>query len=477
MKIRKKYLFYIFLIGSLISNIYLYTREIKTEQEAAAIANELVQKNDEISALKNTMTEKDNELTTVSNSLIEKEEEVTVLQAELAEEKDKNQPQTYAETAMIAGLAAADYLETSQTINVIHTAVLDKLVKDYHLYDDADYNYPNLIDTALISMENGEQRELFIIRHDDKSEKEKVEIENIGYSASAYSLILVNYESGTDELLFQTGNHGITSLEQVISYWEYFDMEIVDIDGNGEEDVILLIGGHAAYSNHPDVPEMFCLIGLQKGNEFYFLSTDEEAWLREIINPLYEIENENRKIAMCMDGLKQHFGNWQETSEQINNTSTEIDMQLEEYITFKNERMSAQVFDKSLYFEQELLWETYIYDESEHVKKLKIYKEHGERGNTNCQIVLYLYDYTTEDVEKQDISELFAAISEEEPAFIDVTLRDVFYEDFNDDGNLDIRMAIAGIFEDGSGRECEELYEITYYYQSESGQFICERTD
>lgn len=100
------------------------------------------------------------------------------------------------------------------------------------------------------------------------------------------------------------------------------------------------------------------------------------------------------------------------------------------------------------------MWESYVYDDSDHVKKLKIYKEHGDRGNTMHQIALYLYDYTTGEVEKQSVAGIFAEVMEERLLeFKDVELRDVLYEDLNGDGIPDIKMTPACIIEDSAGRE------------------------
>lgn len=109
MKITKKHLIYIILVCSLLANICFYIEKRKAGQK------------------------------------------VTGTIEELSEEKSD-------EKAMFAEVAAADYLEVSRLMTSIHSAALDRLVNTYHLYDDTDNAYPKLIDTAMISMADGEKK-------------------------------------------------------------------------------------------------------------------------------------------------------------------------------------------------------------------------------------------------------------------------------------------------------------------------------
>ncbi len=451
-KITKKHLLYALFIFSIVGNICFYMGKRKAKQEVISVTEELTEKIEEYEALTSELTKSG--------------EELSALETEISEEKSD-------EKAMFAEVAAADYLEASRIMTSIHSATLDRLVTAYHLYDDTDDAYPKLIDTAMIPTADGEEKELFIIRHDDKSNEEMAP-----FWAYANSLILVDYRNGTDELLFQTENKEIERLDDIVTYYEYFDMEIQDVDGNGEEDFVLLIGGHCIYSGTPEWLEIFCLIGLQEKGEIHVISSDKEDWLREVIKPLYEIDEENIKVDIFLDDVKQHFGNGKTEAEQKADKDDNASNQLETYIASKDEQMSEWTLYNSRYFDQELLWENYVYDDSNHVKKLKIYKEHGDRGNTMHQIALYLYDYTTGEVEKQSVAGIFAKVMEERLLeFKDVELRDILYEDLNGDGISDIKMTAACIIEDSFGRKTEELYEITYWYQADSGEFVCMETE
>ena len=465
-KITKKHLLYTLFIFSLVGNICFYMGKQKAKQEVISVTEDLIEKEKEYEAAISELAKSEEELAAALNELTEKAEEVTALESELSEEKSD-------EKAMFAEVAAADYLETSRLMTSIHSATLDRLVTTYHLYDNTDDAYPKLIDTAMISTADGEEKELFIISHVDKSNEEIAP-----FWALADSLILVDYKNGTDELLFQTENKEIERLDSIITYYEYFDMEVQDVDGNGEEDFVLLIGGQCIYSGTPEWLEIFCLIGLQEEEEFHVISSDKENWLSEVIKPLYEIDEENINVDIFLDDVKQHFGNGKTESEQMEDKADNISDQLETYIASKEEQMSEWTFYNSRYFDQELLWESYVYDESNHVKKLKIYKEHGDRGNTMHQIALYLYDFTTGEVEKQSVAGIFAEVMEERLLeFKDVELRDILYEDLNGDGISDIKMTVACIIEDSAGRETEELYEVIHWYQADNGKFVCRGTE
>ena len=48
---------------------------------------------------------------------------------------------------------------------------------------------------------------------------------------------MINYDENTSEMLFEVEkDYGLASLGN-----EFYDMQITDLDGNGEEDIILLL--------------------------------------------------------------------------------------------------------------------------------------------------------------------------------------------------------------------------------------------
>ncbi|MCM1387730.1 MAG: hypothetical protein NC231_10410 [Bacillus sp. (in: Bacteria)] len=76
----------------------------------------------------------------------------------------------------------------------------------------------------------------------------------------------------------------------------------------------------------------------------------EEDWLYEVINSLKEIGEENRKIDVFLDDIKQHFGNGITESEQMEDNVDNAGSQLETYIASKEKQMSEWTFYNSRYF-------------------------------------------------------------------------------------------------------------------------------
>lgn len=68
--------------------------------------------------------------------------------------------------------------------------------------------------------------------------------------------------------------------------------------------------------------------------------------------------------------------------------------------------MLKKIKNRSLYFEQELIWENFFINGKTHIQSIKIYKEVGERGcSASKRIGIYILDYLTEEVEMQIIPE------------------------------------------------------------------------
>lgn len=93
--------------------------------------------------------------------------------------------------------------------------------------------------------------------------------------------------------------------------------------------------------------------------------------------------------------------------------AAETEVSLEDVIALKDSRMMEKIDSRSLFFERELLWETYDIDENNHIQGIKVFKERGENGKPLTQVAVYLFDYVTEEVEKLEVPEVYQEITDE----------------------------------------------------------------
>lgn len=340
-------------------------------------------------------------------------------------------------------LASNDYLDLLERQQETEEILCAKLVKRHSL----ESYLTNLKKVCVIHGADGEVQELYIIQH----------ITDSDLSSPMYSGIMYNPANDQSRILFQADvQWGIK-----VSMDEFYDVQIVDVDGNGKEDIILLLGEHLL-TGESYMPQIYCLIGLQEEGGFQFITNHDEEWLERTIEILYDDSNENRKISNILSDLKQHWGNGDVQEDAAGK-------EMEDYIWLKEKMIEKKLDERSAYFERELLlWEYFYTDSNNGLQSIKIYKEHGDRGKARGQIVAYIFDYSTEEAEKQAVPEVYTEITGtaneySTDAFQDVELVEIEYEDRNGDGEKDIYMIVE--FTLNLEKEVKERYCITFLYE------------
>ncbi len=276
---------------------------------------------------------------------------------------------------------------------------------------------------------------------------------------SNYCGILADYEEGTCEMLFQA-DKGLpdNSME------EFYDMKICDADGNGEQDIILLLGEHRGMGEGYYLPDIYCMIGLQRDGTFQFMSSHTDEWLSEITDMLYEEANENRKVENIFPEIRKKFG--------LSDLVTEKDKScsVEQYIRKKDERILQKIDRRSLFFERELLWEQFFINEDGNTQSVKIYRESGENGFPAKRAAVYVFDYLTEEAELQAMPQLFEEITDRlagQGYIENVEVEETEFKDIDGDGEEDIRMIIDVEVSEISGEKKNETYTMNFMQEKD----------
>lgn len=269
-----------------------------------------------------------------------------------------------------------------------------------------------------------------------------------------YKGILINYDKNTSEMLFEVEkDYGLASLGN-----EFYDMQITDLDGNGEKDIILLLGEHRHQGAEYYVPDIYGLIGLQNNGSFQFVNCHKEKWLEEILYSLYKEEHDNRKIQNIMDDLEIYFKNT--NSDKVKDT----EKTLEDYIHKKEENITKKLDQRSLAMSREVLWEYLYVNEDNQIRKIMVCAEDGEPGFAPVgQISVYVYDYQTEEAEKQIVPDIYEDICDEYGFSTEIELENLIYEDQNGDGKKDIAITVVATNGEKGKDKKQSEYKIVYY--------------
>ena len=187
---------------------------------------------------------------------------------------------------------AIDYHDLLTTEEVTFAEIVDV----YELEKSA----PKCMATDAILMSDGSSQELYVIWH------ERDDGDVVKYT---YSGILVNYSDNSSRLLFQADKLYDSAFE---SFYEFFDLKICDVDGNGEEDFILFLGTHVSTGREYYLPNLFCMIGLQNDGSFQFVTNRNDKWLEEITSTLYNQTEDGWQIEKILEHMKAHYGNQRE---------------------------------------------------------------------------------------------------------------------------------------------------------------------
>lgn len=253
-----------------------------------------------------------------------------------------------------------------------------------------------------------------------------------GISSGNYCVIWIDWQTNRSETLFGTeGSHTLTSLH------EFYDVQVCDADGNGEDDIILLLGAHRSTGAGYYLPDLYCMVALQNNGKFQCVSQETEEWLEEVLYPLYSEQNESRKIANIIGEITAHYG-----KEGIE-TAVEEGATLEDFIGINDEKLLNKLDERSLFFERELLWETYELDENNHIQGIKVYKEKGENGMPRTQAAVYLFDYTAEEVEKLEVPKVYQEITDQGESIKDVELEEVVVKEIDGVRNICMKVEIV----------------------------------
>ena len=331
--------------------------------------------------------------------------------------------------------------------DVVDESILTYLVETHHLTDDG---WVMLRDSKPITMSDESVQELYLIWHE-------IDLRNMKYNLT-YSGILVDGADNSSQILFRIDKLCSEWKLSVQTFYEFYDMQICDVDGNGEDDIILIVGTHGTTGWESYLPNLFCMIGLQEDGNFDYITSWNEARLEEIIDVLYDEDRVNWKVSNIYEDLKNYFGNKSGTGGIREQDDVNV-------IQYKDEKILEKIDNRSAFFDRELLWEKLITDDN-NLQSIKVYKEFGEQGcSSSVRISVYLYDYALEDVELQAVPDVYAEVSNkwvDGIHFIDVELKEIAYEDVNGDELNDIRMAIDCMLETDENKKSYETYEIVY---------------
>lgn len=337
---------------------------------------------------------------------------------------------------------AKDYFQLVEWQNMVKQSIFIQLVEKYK--GEGEHSF-QLVNTYILQNAKGENCEVYLLMYKDSSALRG------GYF---YKGILINYDKNTSEILFEVEkDYGLASLGN-----EFYDMQITDLDGNGEKDIILLLGEHRHQGAEYYVPDIYGLIGLQNNGSFQFVNCHKEKWLEAILYSLYKEEHDNRKIQNIMDDLEIYFKNT--NSDKVK----DIEKTLEDYINKKEENITKKLDQRSLAMSREVLWEHLFVNEDNRIRKIMVCAEDGEPGFAPVgQISVYVYDYQTEEAEKQIVPDIYEDICDEYGFSTEIELENLIYEDQNGDGKKDIAITvIATNGEKGKDKKQSE-YKIVYY--------------
>ena len=160
---------------------------------------------------------------------------------------------------------AKDYFELVEWQGRGKQSIFARLVEKYK--GEGEHSF-QLMDTCLVQNANGENCELYLIMYSDRLAEEPT----WGYFCRG---ILMNYDQNSSEVLFEVEkDYKLASLGG-----EYYDLQTVDLDGNGEEDIILLLGEHRFQGAQYYIPDIYCLIGFQDKAKYKFITCHNEEWL------------------------------------------------------------------------------------------------------------------------------------------------------------------------------------------------------
>lgn len=346
----------------------------------------------------------------------------------------REEPETVTE---IITIEETTEIEEEASEDVVDESILTYLVETHHLTDE----WATLRDSKPITMSDGSVQELYLIWHE-------IDLRNMKYNLT-YSGILVDGADNSSQILFQIDKLCSEWDLSVQTFYEFYDMQICDVDGNGEDDIILIVGTHGTTGWESCLPNLFCMIGLQEDGNFDYITSWNEIRLEEIIDVLYEEDRVNWKVSNIYEDLNNYFGNKSGTGGIREQDDVNV-------IQYKDERILEKLDNRSAFFDRELLWEKLITDDN-NLQSIKVYKEFGEQGcSSDVRISVYLYDYALEDVELQAVPDVYAELSyaqmsgqyvDEMIYFKDVELKEITYEDMNRDGLKDIRMIIDCMLE------------------------------
>ncbi len=330
---------------------------------------------------------------------------------------------------------AKDYFQLVEWQNMVKQSIFMQLAERYKCEGEHSFQ---LVNTYILQNAKGENCEVYLLMYKDSSALRG------GYF----------YKGNTSEMLFEVEkDYGLASLGN-----EFYDMQITDLDGNGEKDIILLLGEHRHQGAEYYVPDIYGLIGLQNNGSFQFVNCHKEKWLEEILYSLYKEEHDNRKIQNIMDDLEIYFKNT--NSDKVKDT----EKTLEDYIHKKEENITKKLDQRSLAMSREVLWEYLYVNEDNQIRKIMVCAEDGEPGFAPVgQISVYVYDYQTEEAEKQIVPDIYEDICDEYGFSTEIELENLIYEDQNGDGKKDIAITVVATNGEKGKDKKQSEYKIVYY--------------
>lgn len=344
-------------------------------------------------------------------------------------------------------LMSEDYLYLSQRQETLEQAMAYMLAQRHD--EIKDKSRSKCIGTCIVQTKEGE-RELYLVTHAYQ------ELTAIDICTG----ILVNYEKNTSEVLFQTDDY----MEPMVRDAAFtYDIQAADIDGNGEDDFVVLLGMYRTWGPEYWEPEICGIVGLQQNGEFTIMRVDTDEWLSDIVLPLYSEAGADRKIENIISGLEAHFGNYRISTQTLSKTD------IDDYIKAKENRiMEKRMFYPEEYFEQKLLWENFYINKDKHIQSIKVYKEHGDNGRAIEQIAVYIFDYMTEDLEKQNVPEIYQELTDKIYGSghfdLEAELLEINFKDVNGDSFEDITMYVECTYQynEDEEQETKERYKIVF---------------
>ena len=338
---------------------------------------------------------------------------------------------------------ANDYFQLVEWKNMVKQSIFADLAEKYK--GEGEHSF-QLMDTCLVQNANGENCELYLIQYSDRLAEEPT----WGYFCRG---ILMNYDQNSSEVLFEVEkDYTLASFGG-----EYYDIQTSDLDGNGEEDIMLLLGEHRFQGAEYYIPDIYCLIGFQDKGKYSFITCHEQKWLGDILTPLYEDEHDNRKIQNIVAVLKAHFKN-SKLDELGDNERT-----FEDYISKKEENIISKLDRRSLFYDRKMIWEQLYINEDQKIRKIMVCVESGYSGAATAkQAAVYVLDYQTEEVEKQIVPPIYEQICNKYGFSTDMEVEELTYKDENADGREDI--AITVVFTNGEQGKSKQKskYKILY---------------